>query len=50
MSIKILQEWLNDIEVYNVYLNEGLVATFYDRDSAVEHMKKLITAKLEEND
>ena len=50
MSIKIVQVRVNDIEEYQVFLNEALVATFYDKDSAVEHMKKLVTAKLEEND
>lgn len=50
MSIKIVQAWVNDIEEYQVFLNEALVATFPDRDSAVIHMKELVTAKLNEND
>jgi hypothetical protein len=50
MNIKIMQAWVNDVEEFRVYANQELVATFPDQDSAVEHMKKLVTAKLEEND
>jgi hypothetical protein len=47
MNVKIMQAWVNDVEEFRVYLNQELVAVFPDKDSAVEHMKKLVILKLE---
>jgi hypothetical protein len=50
MKINITQAWVNDVEEFRVYANQELVATFPDQESAVEHIKELVTLKLEANE
>ena len=46
MKINIVQAWVIDVEEFRIYLNEELLATFPDKDSATALMKQLVILKL----